>query len=529
MVRKNALICLAFLLFCGLAFAETTYKMRYNPQTSKGDWVVDPSTLSNADMPAFVAGGGVNWGDVLMLDQNVYGPQTISGGVPLMTTAVDTYGSGDQLVNLSFVRSGEWMLPPVERWYDPTDGLPADPEVGDRYGSDATANGWTINYIYEWDGTEWVETIPEEGFMVWDLLDMVFMYFFSGGWGEVGSSSFVSLDQTVPQLFTAGDLTGTGLLRVDSGILGLDTSSYLTGVDGSLYYLASNPSSYTTLSEVEGEGYLTGVDGALYYQASNPSNYIATVSTGSGLTGSGTVASPLLVDDSIYQTSLDLVKGTYTDGKYCTYSSSGTVLNCTSEGGSGGGLSGLTSGRVQKASSSTMIVDSSIYDNASVVTVDGSLYMGSTLATYPLGNNSIHASGGLEVDGAVYGNTSLQIDGNIYFGGTALRSLGVNVASPSANFEIVGTASILKHTTGKVDDTVYIANSDVIITWYLSTTSAAYLLAGSSNPPTNPANWVAGANSQLGGTGVVLKGQYWKIDSSGNNNVTNIWEFPIGK
>ena len=54
-------------------------------------------------------GGGtssINWPDIgglstaLMLDQAVYGPQTISGGVPLMTTAVDTYGSGDQLVNL---------------------------------------------------------------------------------------------------------------------------------------------------------------------------------------------------------------------------------------------------------------------------------------------------------------------------------------------------------------------------------------------------------------------------------------------
>jgi len=39
-------------------------------------------------------------------------------------------------------------------------------------------------------------------------------------------------------------------------------------------------------------------------------------------------------DSTYFQVDLGLVKGTMTDGKYCTYTASGTVLNCNSDGGS---------------------------------------------------------------------------------------------------------------------------------------------------------------------------------------------------
>lgn len=84
-----------------------------------------------------------------------------------------------------------WLFPPIIDWYDPTDGLPVDPEVGDRYGSDATAGGWTIDYIYEWDGISWIESAPEDGWMIWDLFNLILWAFFSGGWMEVGSETFV--------------------------------------------------------------------------------------------------------------------------------------------------------------------------------------------------------------------------------------------------------------------------------------------------------------------------------------------------
>ena len=133
----------------------------------------------------------------LKLDQTV--PQTIINGVPLMTTPVDEYGSENQLVNKDYCDSAHWLIPPIIEWYDPTGGLPGDghdplelpPVVGDRYGADDTGYGWTEGYIYEWDGASWVESEPEEGWMMWDLWEMILWFFFSGGWEEVGDNSYV--------------------------------------------------------------------------------------------------------------------------------------------------------------------------------------------------------------------------------------------------------------------------------------------------------------------------------------------------
>lgn len=48
-------------------------------------------------------------------------------------------------------------------FYDPTPGLPADPEVNDAYIASDTANGWVENNIYTWDGVVWMETVPSDG------------------------------------------------------------------------------------------------------------------------------------------------------------------------------------------------------------------------------------------------------------------------------------------------------------------------------------------------------------------------------
>jgi hypothetical protein len=129
----------------------------------------------------------------LNLDQTT--PQTIINGVPLMTTPVNEYGSGNQLVNKTYCDSAHWLMPPIIEWYDPVaeGGLPPTPSVGDRYGADVSGYGWTEGYIYEWDGDSWVESEPEEGWMLWDLLEMILWFFFSGGWEEVGYDSYWSM------------------------------------------------------------------------------------------------------------------------------------------------------------------------------------------------------------------------------------------------------------------------------------------------------------------------------------------------
>jgi hypothetical protein len=171
--------------------------------------------------------GKLDTGSSLLLDQTI--PQTLANGVPLMTTAVDEYGSGNQLVNKFYVDGGTWLMPPIIEWYDPTSGLPVDPEVGDRYGADATANGWTVDYIYEWDGDSWVESAPEEGWMLWDLFGLIMWVFFSGGWMEIGEDTFLKLDQTTPQQVTGGKPDFTAGFRAGgSNELDVDASGNIS-------------------------------------------------------------------------------------------------------------------------------------------------------------------------------------------------------------------------------------------------------------------------------------------------------------
>jgi len=87
-----------------------------------------------------------------------------------------------------------WVAPPVDDWWDPTGGLPVAPEIGDRYIAEADGTGWEEDHIYEWDGTVWVESDPEDGWMIWMLFELIFYVFFSGGWVEIGSYSFLRLD-----------------------------------------------------------------------------------------------------------------------------------------------------------------------------------------------------------------------------------------------------------------------------------------------------------------------------------------------
>lgn len=67
-------------------------------------------------------------------------------------------------------------------FYNPTSGLPAAPALFDRYVASATGNGWTQRYIYEWDGTQWIQTIPEEGFLVWVENEDMFYVFNGTNW-----------------------------------------------------------------------------------------------------------------------------------------------------------------------------------------------------------------------------------------------------------------------------------------------------------------------------------------------------------
>lgn len=132
---------------------------------------------------------------------------------------------------MDWVIDDPWLVAPVEEYWDISGGLPVDPAIGDRYISDGTDTGlgWYDNYIYEWDGTEWIESIPVEGWVVWLLFELVFWVFFSGGWMEVGSGTYVpyvgatlDVDLGTHDLTTSGIATTGGVVfpAADPGVAG---------------------------------------------------------------------------------------------------------------------------------------------------------------------------------------------------------------------------------------------------------------------------------------------------------------------
>lgn len=145
-----------------------------------------------------------------------------------------------------YVLDEDWFLmPPADDWFDPTGGLPEDPDVGDRYVSDATAEGWTTDYIYEWDGDEWVEYPPEEGWMIWMLFELIFYVFFSGGWMEVGSESFVNV--------TGDTMTGALIFGDASNNLQISADGTLTLAGTAKKWLAIRPDLDYTVITAQGK------------------------------------------------------------------------------------------------------------------------------------------------------------------------------------------------------------------------------------------------------------------------------------
>ena len=70
--------------------------------------------------------------------------------------------------------------------YDPTTSTPPTPTTGDRYISAATANGWTIDNIYEWSGTAWTETVANEGMLTWVEDEDKFYVYNGSAWVTFG-------------------------------------------------------------------------------------------------------------------------------------------------------------------------------------------------------------------------------------------------------------------------------------------------------------------------------------------------------
>lgn len=158
-------------------------------------------TVSDGDTLTISADGG-SGGSILSIAgvANVVSGGTLAvadGGALTIADLTDCTFTGTPTsptdpVNKAYVDSVaqglDWQDSVLDR-YDPTGGTPVGPSAGDRYIATATANGWTENNIYEWDGVStWDETVADEGMACW-VEDEDKLYVYSGStWVTFGST-----------------------------------------------------------------------------------------------------------------------------------------------------------------------------------------------------------------------------------------------------------------------------------------------------------------------------------------------------
>lgn len=71
---------------------------------------------------------------------------------------------------------------PIKSMHDPTPGLPSTPLSGDRHIATATANGWTKDRMYVYNGTAWDEYRIEEGCRVYAKDKNATYHLVASGW-----------------------------------------------------------------------------------------------------------------------------------------------------------------------------------------------------------------------------------------------------------------------------------------------------------------------------------------------------------
>jgi hypothetical protein len=123
-------------------------------------------------------------------------------------------------------------LAQVLSFFDPTGGLPVSPSAGDRYIASATANGWTLNNIYYFDGPDtgivdgWVEVIPTEGELTYVVGGAIFpaqpiiwngatwQAFGGGGGGDVNGPGASTVNAIVRWANAAGTAVANSTVLV---------------------------------------------------------------------------------------------------------------------------------------------------------------------------------------------------------------------------------------------------------------------------------------------------------------------------
>ena len=186
---------------------------------------------------------------------------TLSGTVSGVTPTIGVHLTTKDYVD-SLVQGINWQANVKDR-FDPVSATPATPTTGDRYISTTTNNGWTMNYIYEWNGSTWDETIPTEGYATW-VEDEDTQYTFNGTiWvvfgGTSNHNSLSGLDggtsgeyyhltsaqhtDITNSVTSSSTLSNTSIVFGNGGGRGVETSLKLIWVEGDTRLLVKSTDS----------------------------------------------------------------------------------------------------------------------------------------------------------------------------------------------------------------------------------------------------------------------------------------------
>lgn len=225
------------------------------------------------------------------VDSRVQGQNyTVTGAWTFNTTAPQssvTPTNGNDLTNKTYVdniASGIIPQSPVINFYDPTSGLPVGPTLADRYIASATANGWTIHHIYQYNGATWDDSAPTTGWAV-------YVTGLTANYGYNGSSWVLTSNMPAHNNL--------------SGLQGGTTSQYYH-LTSAQYTIMQNTSGANTGDETLAtiktklgvasagvDGYISGTDWSTFNSKQTAGNYITALTGEVTASGPGSVAATI--------------------------------------------------------------------------------------------------------------------------------------------------------------------------------------------------------------------------------------------
>jgi hypothetical protein len=235
-------------------------------------------------------------GQAYLLDANSFG--LVSNLVDLSDVQITSPVNGQSLVYDAGLN--KYVLKDIfldVSWQEPiisflnfTTSEPASPTTGDRYvntvtgsGSVSTGETFTINYIYEWNGVDWTETVPLQGYTLVNNDDSLIYNFNGTSWVAASSGALpsnIAYKDTDNNFSTGqtinGTLSTTGLITSlgDITFVGVITqnSNQFFSTDSQGWVHRSNQATYSFL-EFQGSG---GADWGGLYATSTDIGFVNT-------------------------------------------------------------------------------------------------------------------------------------------------------------------------------------------------------------------------------------------------------------